>query len=84
MNIQITVHYGIDGKAGHIAYAQFLHDAFAVGNDGGERDAQLFCYFLVDKAVYDRREDLIFAGRTLFGAKAPKGQEMDDHYFGSR
>ena len=40
-------------------------------------------YFLVDKAVYDKREDLIFAGRTLFGAKAPKGQEMDDHYFGS-
>ena len=40
-------------------------------------------YFLVDKEVYDKREDLIFAGRTLFGAKAPKGQEMDDHYFGS-
>ncbi|MGN0655140.1 MAG: glutamine synthetase III [Oscillospiraceae bacterium] len=40
-------------------------------------------YFLVDKAAYDKRKDLIFAGRTLFGAKAPKGQEMDDHYFGS-
>ena len=40
-------------------------------------------YFLVDKKVYDRREDLILCGRTLFGARAPKGQEMDDHYFGA-
>ncbi len=40
-------------------------------------------YFLVDKALYDRRKDLIFTGRTLFGAKPPKGQEMDDHYFGA-
>ena len=40
-------------------------------------------YFLVDKALYDRRPDLIFTGRTLFGAHAPKGQEMDDHYFGA-
>ncbi|MBQ3566293.1 MAG: glutamine synthetase III [Oscillospiraceae bacterium] len=39
-------------------------------------------YFLVDKEMYDRRRDLIFTGRTLFGAKPPKGQEMDDHYFG--
>ena len=39
-------------------------------------------YFLVDKALYDKRKDLVFCGRTLFGAKAPKGQEMDDHYFG--
>ena len=39
-------------------------------------------YFLVDKEMYDRRKDLIFTGRTLFGAKSPKGQEMDDHYFG--
>ena len=39
-------------------------------------------YFLVDKALYEKREDLVFCGRTLFGAKAPKGQEMDDHYFG--
>ncbi len=39
-------------------------------------------YFLIDKSVYDKREDLIFTGRTLFGAKPPKGQEMDDHYFG--
>ena len=39
-------------------------------------------YFLVDKALYDRRLDLRLTGRTLFGAPAPKGQEMDDHYFG--
>ena len=40
-------------------------------------------YFLVDKAMYDKRKDLIYTGRTLFGAKAPKGQELDDHYFGT-
>ncbi len=39
-------------------------------------------YFLITKEMYDRRPDLRFTGRTLFGAKAPKGQEMDDHYFG--
>ena len=39
-------------------------------------------YFLVDKEMYEQRKDLIFTGRTLFGAKSPKGQEMDDHYFG--
>lgn len=40
-------------------------------------------YFLVDKAMYDKRKDLIYTGRTLFGAKPPKGQELDDHYFGT-
>ena len=40
-------------------------------------------YFLVDRQKYLQRKDLIFAGRTLFGAPAPKGQEMDDHYFGT-
>ncbi|MFA6947639.1 MAG: glutamine synthetase III, partial [Eubacteriales bacterium] len=40
-------------------------------------------YFLVDKEVYKQRRDLVFTGRTLFGAKAPKGQELDDHYFGA-
>ncbi len=40
-------------------------------------------YFLIDKKVYDKRPDLIFTGRTLFGAPAPKGQELEDHYFGS-
>ena len=39
-------------------------------------------YFLVDKAAWEKREDLIFCGRTLFGAKSPKGQELEDHYFG--
>ena len=39
-------------------------------------------YFLIDKALYEKREDLKFCGRTLFGAKPPKGQELDDHYFG--
>ena len=39
-------------------------------------------YFLVDAKMYERRRDLRFTGRTLFGAKPPKGQEMDDHYFG--
>ena len=39
-------------------------------------------YFLVDKDVYDKRKDLIYTGRTLFGAKPPKGQELEDHYFG--
>ncbi len=40
-------------------------------------------YFLIDKKLYDKRKDLIFTGRTLFGAKAPKGQELEDHYFGN-
>ena len=39
-------------------------------------------YFLVDKEMFEKRKDLLFCGRTLFGSKAPKGQEMDDHYFG--
>ena len=39
-------------------------------------------YFLVDRELFNQRKDLIFTGRTLFGAKPPKGQEMDDHYFG--
>ena len=40
-------------------------------------------YFLIDKKLYDQRPDLLYTGRTLFGAKAPKGQELEDHYFGS-
>ncbi len=40
-------------------------------------------YFLIDREVYELREDLIYTGRTLFGTKPPKGQELDDHYFGS-
>ena len=40
-------------------------------------------YFLIDRDLYEQREDLKLTGRTLFGAKAPKGQELDDHYFGA-
>ena len=40
-------------------------------------------YFLIDKEMYDKRPDLIYTGRTLFGVMAPKGQELEDHYFGS-
>ncbi len=40
-------------------------------------------YFLIDKEMYNQRPDIIYTGRTLFGAMAPKGQELDDHYFGS-
>lgn len=39
-------------------------------------------YFLVDKALFDKRKDLVYTGRTLFGAPSPRGQEMEDHYFG--
>ncbi|MBQ6462290.1 MAG: glutamine synthetase III [Pseudobutyrivibrio sp.] len=40
-------------------------------------------YFLIDEEMYNKRPDLIYTGRTLFGAKPPKGQELDDHYFGT-
>ena len=40
-------------------------------------------YFLIDEALYNKRKDLLYTGRTLFGAKPPKGQELDDHYFGT-
>ena len=40
-------------------------------------------YFLIDKKLYEKRKDLIYTGRTLFGARAPKGQELEDHYFGT-
>lgn len=40
-------------------------------------------YFLIDKAMYEKRPDLVNCGRTLFGARAPKGQELEDHYFGA-
>jgi len=49
-----------------------------IANVGPEQE-----YFLVDKALYEQREDLKLCGRTLFGAKAPKGQELDDHYYGA-
>ena len=47
-------------------------------NVGSEQE-----YFLISKEMYDKRKDLIFTGRTLFGAKSLKGQEFDDHYFGA-
>ena len=40
-------------------------------------------YFLIDRELHDRRKDLVYTGRTLFGAKPPKGQELDDHYYGA-
>ena len=40
-------------------------------------------YFLIDKKLFDQRKDLVLTGRTLFGAKPPKGQELEDHYFGN-
>ena len=49
-----------------------------IANVGPEQE-----YFLIDKALYMQREDLRMCGRTLFGAKPPKGQELDDHYYGS-
>jgi Uncharacterized protein related to glutamine synthetase len=48
-----------------------------VANVGSEQE-----YFLIDKEIYAKRPDLIYTGRTLFGARPPKGQELDDHYFG--
>ena len=49
-----------------------------IANAGPEQE-----YFLIDREMYSHRKDLIFAGRTLYGAPAPKGQELDDHYFGT-
>ena len=49
----------------------------AITTVGGEQE-----YFLVDQSMVDQREDLLLTGRTLFGAKPPKGQELDDHYYG--
>ena len=57
------------------------------GNDGVKRVVTTVGpeqeYFLVDRELWEQRKDLFFCGRTLFGARAPKGQEMDDHYFGA-
>ena len=49
-----------------------------IANVGPEQE-----YFLIDREMYSKRKDLIFTGRTLFGAPAPKGQELEDHYFGT-
>ena len=59
--------------------ALFGHDVKRVcTNVGAEQE-----YFLVDRNAYNKRKDLIYTGRTLFGARPPKGQELDDHYFGT-
>ena len=55
------------------------HDVTAVKTTVGPEQE----YFLVDKSVYEKRKDLMYAGRTLFGAKPPKAQELGDHYFGT-
>ena len=57
----------------------FGHDAYAVRTTVGPEQE----YFLIDKDVYEKRPDLMYTGRTLIGTKAPKGQELDDHYFGN-
>jgi len=66
---------------------QALRVLRVLGNTGSQRVIATLGpeqeYFLVDRSFYDRRLDLILAGRTLFGAPSPRGQEMDDHYFGS-
>jgi glutamine synthetase len=53
-------------------------DTEVLANVGAEQE-----YFLIDRSMYDRRPDLIYCGRTLFGSRPPKGQELDDHYFGA-
>ncbi len=53
-------------------------DATVTTTVGAEQE-----YFLIDKEMYDKRPDLIYTGRTLFGCKPPKGQELEDHYFGA-
>jgi glutamine synthetase len=53
-------------------------DVEVLANVGAEQE-----YFLIDQSVYDKRPDLIYSGRTLFGSRPPKGQELDDHYFGA-
>ncbi len=59
------------------AARQYNHHASVTTTVGPEQE-----YFLIDKKLFDQRQDLILTGRTLFGAKPPKGQELEDHYFG--
>ena len=56
------------------------------GTEAGRVNTTVGCeqeYFLIDRALYEQRKDLVFCGRTLFGARPPKGQELEDHYFGA-
>ena len=59
----------------------------ALGNDASQRVLATLGaeqeYFLIDRSFYEKRPDLVLTGRTLFGAASPRGQEMDDHYFGT-
>jgi glutamine synthetase len=68
--------------------AQAMRILKIFGNDAGVKQVKTTVgaeqeYFLMDRDLFKRRPDLIYTGRTLFGAKAAKGQEMDDHYFGA-
>ena len=66
-------------KQGKRVLKLFGHNVKAVRTTVGAEQE----YFLIDKSVYDKRRDLIYTGRTLLGAKPPKGQELADHYFGT-
>lgn len=69
----------ISHEAVRVLHALGLNDVTRVITTVGPEQE----YFLIDKDVYNKRKDLIYCGRTLFGARPPKGQEMEDHYFGS-
>ncbi|MBP3336827.1 MAG: glutamine synthetase III [Clostridia bacterium] len=68
----------IDVQAKRILHLFGKNPPRVVSSVGAEQE-----YFIIDKKYYDKRDDLMFTGRTLFGAKPPKGQELDDHYYGS-
>ncbi|MBQ2968229.1 MAG: glutamine synthetase III [Clostridia bacterium] len=68
----------LDNQARRVLKLFGIETAHVDAQVGAEQE-----YFLVDKELYNKRKDLIFTGRTLLGAKPPKGQEMDDHYFGA-
>ena len=67
----------LDKSAKRVLALFGIHTEHIVTNVGPEQE-----YFLVDKKLWEKRRDLVYCGRTLFGAKVPKGQEMEDHYFG--
>ncbi|HCJ90885.1 MAG TPA: glutamine synthetase type III [Acidaminococcaceae bacterium] len=67
----------LDKSAKRVLALFGIHTEKIVTNVGPEQE-----YFLVDKKLWEKRRDLVYCGRTLFGAKVPKGQEMEDHYFG--
>jgi glutamine synthetase len=67
----------LDKSAKRVLHILGIETEKVVANVGPEQE-----YFLVDKKMWEKRRDLVYCGRTLFGAKVPKGQEMEDHYFG--